>query len=107
MVMAYQKKKKVAATLRVEQFGLMAKAYLKKVGLRKTKGEKKLEANMKKLRVLSEAAERGKRRFAAELRKIGDEEGAAAVEAGMDRRGWQKFWTRERVDACRKSRKNA
>ncbi len=102
--MMNQRKEK-AAPFRVEQFGMMVNAYLKKAGLRRTKGEKEIAGNIKLLKALSGVADTDKRKFAAELRKIGDKKGAAAVEGGMGKGEWQKFWTRERVEAFRKSRK--
>lgn len=103
--MAVSKKKKAAAPFRVEQFRMMLDAYMKKAGLRKTKGEKRVAAGLKRLEELHKAGENERQGFAAELRRAGDEEGAAAVESGMGREEWQKFWTRERAEAYRRSRR--
>lgn len=98
-------KKQKGALFRVEQFGLMLDAYFRKAGLRKTKEEKGIAESMERLEELYEAAERERRGFAAELRIAGDEAGAAAVESGMERKEWGKFWTRERAEAFRRSGK--
>jgi hypothetical protein len=103
-----KKKAKPAAPLRVGQFGMMLDAYFGSsinAGLRKTKGEKKIAGTMERARELSASAEEVRLGFAEKLRIMGDGEGAAAVEGGMDKKEWGKFWTRERVEAFRKSRR--
>jgi len=109
MVMARPKKRaKPAASLKVGQFGMMVDAYFGSsinAGIRKTRGEKKVAETIERAKELSIAAEVDRQGFAEELRIIGDLSGAAAVEAGMEKNEWGNFWTRERVDAFRKSRK--
>jgi hypothetical protein len=103
--MPKRKKTVKGALFRVEQFGLMVNAYLGKAGLKRTRGERKIAKSMEKLEELYADAEEDRRGFAAELRKGGDETGAAMLENGMEREGWQKFWTRERIEAYRKAMK--
>lgn len=103
-----KKKAKPAASLKVGQFGMMIDAYFGSsinAGIRKTRGETKVSGTLERARELSASAETDMLGFANELRVIGDGEGAAAVESGMEKNEWGNFWTRERIQAFRKSRK--
>lgn len=103
--MPKRKKTVKGALFRVEQFGLMINSYLGKAGLKRTRGEKEIAKSMSKLEALYEDAEADRKGFAAELRKGGDELGASMLENGMEREGWQKFWTRDRIEAYRRAMK--